>query len=286
MPLSIASNITSLRVQSEIAPISNQLGKTFEKLSSGLRINRGSDDPAGLALADSLRANARIATVAVRNANDGISVTSITDSALEQVGAILQRMAELAEQGGNGTYSIAQMSALSTEFVALGSEIDRISKITAFNNINLLSNSSSVSLQVGLNSQTTSQITLQSVLGTLESLGLAAAGSSALSFSLLGINVVQAQSASVLALDAINAAIGSLTTRRGLIGAVENRLSYAIDFLSTARENFLAAESRIRDVDLAQEAANMVRLQILQQAGTAMLAQANQQPQIALKLLG
>jgi flagellin len=177
------------------------------------------------------------------------------------------------------------MSALSLEFVALGSEIDRIAKVTNFNNITLLSNSSAVTLQVGLNSQATGQITMQSVLATLDSLGLAASGSSALSYSLLGITTVQAQSAALLALDAINSAITSLTFRRGVIGASESRLTYAIDFLSTARENFLAAESRIRDADVAQEVANMVRLQVLQQAGTAVLAQANQQPQIALSLL-
>lgn len=285
MPVSINSNPASLRAQSDLAGTSYRLGKTFEKLSSGLRINKGADDPAGLSLADSLSANARIAAMAVRNANDGISVTSITDAALEQVGAILTRMAELAEQGGNGTYSITQMSALSLEFVALGSEIDRIAKVTNFNNITLLSNSGSVTLQVGLNSQATGQITIQAILGTLESLGLAATGSSALSYSLLGVTVAASQSASVLALDAINSAITSLTYRRGVIGASESRLTYAIDFLTTARENFLAAESRIRDADVAQEVANMVRLQVLQQAGTAVLAQANQQPQIALSLL-
>jgi flagellin len=285
MPISLSSNPASLGAQNTLTRTTNQLNKTFEKLSSGLRINTGADDPAGLALADSLNASARIASVAIRNANDGLSLTSITDAALEQVGQILTRMAELATQGGNGTYSTTQMSALSLEFVALGSEIDRIAKVTTFNNIHLLSNSSAVTLQVGLNSQATGQITLTNVLGTLESLGLANTGSSALSYSLLGTTTANAQSAAILALDAINGAIGSLSARRGSIGAFESRLSYAIDFLSTSRENFLASESRIRDADVAQEVANMVRLQVLQQAGTAVLAQANQQPQIALSLL-
>ena len=285
VPVSLVTNIASLGAQVDLASTTNRLGRTFERLSSGLRINRAADDPAGLSLADSLRANARIAAAAVRNANDGLSLTSVAEAALDQLGSILQRMSELAEQGGNGTYSITQMSALSLEFVALGSEIERIARETTFNNITLLSNSSSVTLQVGLTSQASSQITITNVLGTLQSLGLASTGSSALSYSLLATTAVGAQSAAINALDAVNSAINSLTARRGVIGASESRLNFAISFLTTARENFLAAESRIRDADVAQEVADMIRLQVLQQAGTAVLAQANQQPQIALALL-
>lgn len=285
MPISMRSSTSSVLIQGELSRTSSSLAKTFERLSSGQRINTAADDPAGLALADSLRASTRIATVAIRNANDGLSVTSILDGALEQMGSILERMSELATQGANGTYSITQMSALSLEFVALGSEIDRIARTTTFNNITLLSNSSSINLQVGLTGGQTGVITINGILGTLESLGLAATGSSALSYSLLSITVSGAQSASSNALDAITAAISSLSSRRGTIGAAESRLSSAIDFLTVARENFIAAESRIRDADVAQEVADMVRLQVLQQAGTAVLAQANQQPQIALNLL-
>ena len=136
MTLSVASNVASLKAQRQLTLTGNALSRTFEKLSSGLRINRASDDPAGLALADSLRNDSKLAAVAVRNANDGISITSIADSALGEIGNILNRMAELAEQSANGVYTNSQRSALSSEFLSLGSEIQRISSTTSFNDIN------------------------------------------------------------------------------------------------------------------------------------------------------
>ncbi len=285
MTLSLASNVASLQAQRDLANNSRQLSKTFERLSSGLRINSASDDPAGLALADGLRADAALASVAIRNANDGLSVTSIADAALGEIGNILTRMAELAEQSANGVFTTTQRSALSLEFTALASEIERIAVTTEFNDRALLSDSSSISLQVGFDSTANSNITITGVLGTLSSLGLASSGSSALSYSINASTDLTAQTASQLALDAVNAAITSLSTTRGQIGAAESRLNSAITSLAASRDNFIEAESRVRDADVAQEVAEMVRLQVLQQASAAVLAQANQQPSVALSLL-
>jgi flagellin len=232
-----------------------------------------------------LKANARIAGVAIRNANDGISTIGIADAALGDIGNVLTRLAELSEQSANGVFSVVQRSALQNEFNALGSEIERIATITEFNGVKLLSGGAQVTLQVGFNSGSTSQISFTGVQGTLQALGLANSGQSALSYSLNGVNIEQGQSASRLALDAVNSAISSLASTRGVLGATESRLNVAINNLSVARENFLAAESRIRDVDVASEAADLTRLGILQQAGASILAQANQQPQLALSLL-
>lgn len=285
MPITINSNIASLQAQRRLSLSSEGLNKTYEKLSSGQRINRASDDAAGLAIADSLRATQRVATVAIRNANDGISTIGIADGALAQIGGVLSRLAELAEQSANGVYSTTQRSALQNEFVALGSEIERIAVTTAFNGVTLLSGTSNIVLQVGFDSQSTSQIALSGVQGTLAALGLAGQNLSALTFSINASTPDEAQSASRLALDAVNGAISSLAVQRGNLGATESRLQVAINNLSVARENFAAAESRIRDVDVASEAAELTRLNILQQAGASILAQANQQPQLALSLL-
>ena len=285
MPITIGSNIASLQAQRRLADASDKLGKTYEKLSSGQRINRASDDAAGLAIADSLRANQRVATVAIRNANDGISTIGIADSALGQIGDVLSRLAELAEQSANGVFSTTQRSALSNEFVALSSEVERIATTTSFNGVKLISGGGNLTLQVGFDSTSTSQISFNGVQGTLQSLGLAASGSSVLTYSLNGADIPAGQSASRATLDAVNSAIGSLASTRGVLGAVESRLNVAITNLTVARENFASAESRIRDVDVASEAAELTRLSILQQAGASVLAQANQQPSLALSLL-
>ena len=285
MAVTIGSNIASLQAQRRLGVATDSLGKTYEKLSSGQRINRASDDAAGLAIADSLRAQQRVATVAIRNANDGISTIAIADSALGQIGNVLSRLAELSEQSANGVFSTVQRSALQNEFTALSSEIERIAVTTEFNGVRLLSSGATLTLQVGFNSGSTSQISFTGVQGTLASLGLASTGTSALMVSLNGGDIANGQSASRSALDAVNAAIGSLASTRGVLGAVESRLAVAINNLTVARENFAAAESRIRDVDVAEEAAELTRLSILQQAGASVLAQANQQPSLALSLL-
>lgn len=285
MPITIGSNIASVNAQRYLDRTTSRLNQSYERLASGQRINRARDDAAGLAIAEVLRADQRIATVAIRNANDGISVVAIVDSALGEIGNVLARLAELAEQSANGVFSVSQRSALQSEFEALGSEIERIANTTEFNGVRLLSGQSSIAFQVGFNSQSTSQVTFKGVQGTLASLGLANVGSSSFAFSINDATNALGQSASQLALDAVRAAISSLTTNRGSLGAVESRLQVSINNLQVARENFAAAESRIRDVDVASEAAELTRVGILQQAGAAMLAQANQQPALALTLL-
>lgn len=285
MPITIGSNIASLQAQRRLNSTQASLSSVYEQLSSGQRINKASDDAAGLAIADALKANGRIASVAIRNANDGISTIAIADSSLGQIGDVLGRLAELAEQSANGTFSNTQRSALSNEFVALSSEIERISATTTFNGVKLLSGNATIALQVGFDSTSTSQITLAGVSGLLQSLGLAANGSSVLSYSVVDTTSAYSQSASRAALDAVQGAIGSLAQTRGTLGAVQSRLNVAVTNLTVARENFAAAESRIRDVDVASQSAELTRLSILQQAGASILSQANQAPSLALSLL-
>ncbi|NBW40512.1 flagellin FliC [bacterium] len=284
MTISLGNNLSALRSITSLTKSTRELSNSFEKLSSGLRINKASDDPAGLAMAEGLRADAMLAAVAVRNANDGISVVSIADAAMGEISSILGRMAELAEQSANGTYTTTQRSALASEFVALGSEIERIASTTAFNDMTLLSDSSSISIQVGFDNTGASVVQIDGVLATLDALGVGTPGG-ALSYSINGASDAFAQTAAAAALDAINTAISTLATNRGQIGAAEGRLSAAISYLEVARENYVAADSRIRDADIASEVAELVRQQVLQQSAAAILAQANQQPAVALSLL-
>ena len=284
MAISIGSNITSLQAQRRLDITGGKLSQAFNKLSSGYRINRGADDAAGLAIAESLKAQSRIAGQAIRNTNDGISTIAIADGALGEVANILARLAELASQSANGTLSTTQRSVVSNEFVALSSEIERIASVTEFNGIKLLSGTSQITIQVGTGSGVASQIGYQNQLATLAGIGLGNAAG-ALVYSINGASDVAAATAARLALDAVYAAIYSVGAARGTLGGVESRLSTAIANLGVARENIVAAESRIRDVDVAEEAANLTRLNILQQAGTAVLAQANQLPSLALQLL-
>lgn len=287
MAITVNTNTSALNAQRRLGQSTGELRSAFERLSSGLRIVRAKDDAAGLAIADSLRADSRIASVAIRNANDGVALISIADGALSEIGNVLSRMAELSEQSANGVLAGAQRSALDNEFTALGSEIQRIALTTTFNGLNLLSGGATVSLQVGFNSNSNSQISFAGVQGTLSSLGLASASSAQLIYSLNATGTItNGQNAALSALDAVKTAISSLTTNRGTLGAAESRLTVALNSLQVARENFTSAESQIRDVDVAQEAANLTRLTILQQAGSAVLAQANQQPALALSLLG
>jgi flagellin len=284
MAISIGSNITSLQAQRRLDATGNKLSESFNKLSSGYRINQGADDAAGLAIAESLKAQSRIAGQAIRNTNDGISTIAIADGALGEVANILARLAELASQSANGTLSTTQRSVVSNEFVALSSEIERIAAVTEFNGIKLLSGTNTITIQVGTGSGVSSQIGYTNQLATLQGIGLGNAGG-ALTYSINGASDAAAATAARLALDAVYAAIYSVGASRGILGGVESRLSTAITNLGVTRENLVAAESRIRDVDVAEEAANLTRLNILQQAGTAVLAQANQLPSLALQLL-
>lgn len=282
MTINIRTNVASLRGQRFLNATSESLSNTYNRLSSGRRINSASDDAAGLAIAESLRNSQRIATVAVRNAQDGISAVSIADGALEQVSAFLFRLSELAQQSATGTYTADQRSAMQGEFAALGSEIERIAKTTAFNGVQLLAGGDAIVLQVGLDSTANSRFTVDQSDATLAGLGL---GNASLSYSLTGNSIELGQSAARFALDGINGALHSMSSIRGGLGAVESRLLSSISNLQVARENYAAAESRIRDVDVASEAAELTRLNILQQTGAAILAQANLQPQLALALL-
>lgn len=286
MAINIRTNVPSLIAQRNLETSTAGLNTAYERLSSGLRINRARDDAAGLAIAESLKADAKIASVAIRNASDGISIISIADQAIGQIGNVLTRLAELAEQSANGVYGNVQRSALANEFNALASEIERIAFTTTFNGLRLLSGGGSVVFQVGFNAASTSQVSYTGVEATLAALGLATPGSSAVTYSIIDNTDIASQSAARAALDAINAAITSVTRNRGALGAAESRLEVTISNLQVARENFKAAESRIRDVDVASEAAELTRINILQQAGAAILAQANSQPQLALQLLG
>ncbi|MGA1191166.1 MAG: flagellin [Bdellovibrionota bacterium] len=285
MTINIRTNIAALGAQRNLSQSSGLLQTSFERLSSGLRINRARDDAAGLAIAEALRADARIASVGIRNASDGVSIISIADQAIGQIGSVLTRLAELAEQSANGVYGNTQRSALQNEFDALVEEMERIALTTEFNGLKLLSGNQQVTFQVGFDGTSLSQVTFSGVGATLQALGLAGTGTSTMLYSISGATSEASQSAARLTIDAINSAITSVTRNRGTLGAAEARLEVAVNNLQVARENFQAAESRIRDVDVAQESAELTRLSILQQAGAAVLAQANAQPQLALQLL-
>jgi flagellin len=285
MAITLGANIASLNVTRQMQITSDGLRNSYERLSSGQRVNRGKDDAAGLSIAASLANSTRLAQVAIRNSNDGISVVAIADGALGEIASILSRQAELASQASNGFFGAAQRSALQNEFSSLGSEVERIAVSTNFNGINLLSGTQSTVLQVGFDTTSLSQITIGGIQGTLQTLGLASSGSSALVYSLTGTSTLFSQSAARAALEAVNSALSSLAMNRGALGALESRLQATIQNLSIARENYAAAESRIKDVDIAEEAANLARLSVLQQAGAAILAQANQSPQLAIQLL-
>ena len=285
MAINIRTNLPSLVAQRNVDSSSERLKSSYARLASGLRINRASDDAAGLAIAESLKAESAIATVAIRNANDGVSVVAIADQAIGQIGSILNRLAELAQQSANGVFDNVQRSAIQTEFSALTSEIERIAVTTKFNGLGLLSGGGALVFQVGFDGSSLSRLSYDNIDTTLQAIGLAASGQSASTYSVSGDTVAAAQSAARLALDAIHTAVTSINANRGRLGALESRLQTSIRNLQVARENFTAAESQIRDVDVATEAAELTRLSILQQAGAAILAQANQQPTLALQLL-
>ena len=272
MALNVNTNIPSLNAQRHLANSTLSLNRSLERLSSGLRINSASDDAAGLAIADRLRSDVRIATQAIRNASDGISAIAIGEKAIGKSGEILTRLNELASQAASGLVADSQRSAIQEEFTALVSEIDRISSTTTFNGVSLLSAGTTVSLQVGIDGSSNSRIAFTTIDGTSSGIGLS------------GVAVSTAAAAQS-ALGSITLAIANVASRRGSLGSVESRLNTAIANLMVTRENFAAAESRIRDADVAEETANLTRSTILQQAGVAVLAQANQQPSLALTLL-
>jgi flagellin len=254
------------------------LSKSMEKLSSGYRINRAGDDAAGLALSEKLRSQIRGSQKAADNVQDGINVLNIADGALQSITDNLQRMRELAVQAGNDTYNSAQRSSMKAEFDQLASGINQIASSTQFNGVKLLNgDASTMKLQIGANSS--------SGVDTLD-IGSAGAFSNVNSSSLgLGSVSFSGNAGALSALSSLDAAITTINTQRGTIGALSNRLETTATNLATNVENTSASESRIRNVDVASESAKMSQYQILQQAAAAMLTQANQAPQLALQLL-
>jgi len=278
MPLNINTNVASLNAQRFLTNNTSMLSKSMEKLSSGYRINRAGDDAAGLALSEKLRSQIRGSQKAADNVQDGINVLNIADGALQSVTDYLQRMRELAVQAGNDTYNTAQRSSMKAEFDQLASGINQISSATQFNGVKLLNgNASTLKLQIGANATS-----------GVDTIDIGAAGAfgnvntSALSLTSISLS---SNSGALSALSSLDAAITTINTQRGTIGALSNRLETTATNLATNVENTSASESRIRNVDVASESAKMSQYQILQQAAAAMLTQANQAPQLALQLL-
>jgi flagellin len=277
MALVINTNVASLNAQRNLNATQLMMSRSMERLSSGLRINRAGDDAAGLAISQNMQANIRSMNQAVRNANDGISMVQTAEGALNETSNILQRMRELATQAANGVLSQSQRANIQVEFGQLQSEIDRISAVTDFNGAKLLDGSLSAgtNLQIGIG--TTGNDTLAVSISQANTTTLSVGASAA---------AVSTQAAAQASLASIDSAIQLVSTARGNLGAIQNRLQSTINNLQVAVENTSAANSRIVDVDVAAETANMTKAQILAQAGVSVLSQANQTPQLALKLLG
>jgi len=275
MGMTINTNVLSINAQRNAATNNNSLATSLQRLSSGLRVNGAKDDAAGLAISNRMDAQARGMNVAVRNSNDGISLVQTAESGMAVIGDMLQRMRELAVQATNGTNTSSDLSAINSEYTELWSEINRTMSSVEFNGTSLLDTTGTFTFQIGANSGQTVDV----ASGSLSvSAGInAMSGSSAINTS--------ATSANASAIDAIDTAIDSINTSRATLGAIQNRFNYTVSYLQAASENQQAARGRIMDADFAVETANLSRAQILQQAGTAMVAQANQLPQGVLALL-
>ncbi len=277
MGLRINSNIEALNAHRHLTTVSNQLAKSMERLSSGLRINRASDDAAGLAISEKMLAQVKGLDQAIRNAQDGISLVQTAEGALQETHSILQRMRELAVQAANDTLATEDRQAIQEEVKNLLAEVDRIAQATQFNTITLLGGTGTadlvVSFYVGPGPGTVHVIDLT----------IGAANTAALAITDISVNTAGSAQDAIGVLDN---AIKAVSKIRSNLGAMQNRLEHTIANLGVASENLQAANSRIRDVDMASEMMTYTKLQILQQAGTAMLAQANLAPQAVLKLLG
>ncbi len=274
--ISVASNIASLNARRNLSSTHKNLNQSIERLSSGLRINRAADDAAGLAVSESMRTQLRGLQQAERNSQDAISLIQTAEGGLQEVTNVLSRMRELAIQAANeGTMDTTQRGNLQQEFDLLESELNRIVNVTEYNGQQLIDGtvSSGISFQIGMRNSDNDRISvaLQSVSAT--ALGLDTGALSTAS---------QAQAA----VSALDAALTTVNTQRGTLGATQNRLEMTISNLLNMEENLSAADSRIRDADIAEESARLSRAQILEQAGTSVLAQANQLPQSVLSLIG
>jgi len=277
MSSTINTNISSIVSQNALNKTQRTMQKTMESLSTGSRINRASDDATGLAIAENMKTQINGLNAAVRNANDAISLLQTADSAMGSIGDMLQRMRELGTLAQNDTYSTAQRVAMNDEFVSLQSEIERVAENTQWNGMNLLDGTGGSSggqsafiFQIGANA-------IQTITVAVPGMGVTTLGISMVSIGTVG----EAQSA-VAALDE---AISILNTRRSVIGSAINRLTYTIENLDNISQNAQMSRSAVADTDYAKATSELARLQILQQAATAMLAQANQQPNMVLALL-
>jgi flagellin len=265
MALRINHNIQAIDTHRSLSASSDAISKSMERLSSGYRINSASDDAAGLGISEKMRGQIRGLDQATRNMQDGVSLVQTAEGNLDEVHSMLQRMRELAVQYKNGTMSAANQSAIQSEVYQLASEIDRIGASAQFNGITFLAANGTVTFQVGANDGQTITVPTISLNGSLPA-----------NYFNLG---------AATAISNIDAAIDSISATRSTFGAVQNRLEHAVNAAQAYSENLVAAESRIRDVDMAEEMTNLTRLQVLQQAGTAMLSQANQSTQSVLSLL-
>ena len=284
MPVRIFNNIASLNAQRILGINNDRLALSVERISSGIRINRAADDAAGLGISEALRSDIRALRQAVRNSNDGIALINVAEGALNEQSSILIRLRELASQAATGTVGSTERATIQLEFTALSNEIDRISATTQFNGQGLVdgslastvSSANQVLIQVGIDSGVNSRINLN------EQINLTAVTSSS-----LGIDTISVTGAAeaLTTLDTINTAISKVTQARGQVGAVQNRLTRSVGNLSVSIENLQAAESSIRDADIAKEIADLTRNQILVQSATAMVGQANLIPQSILLLL-
>jgi flagellin len=274
MALVIQTNTAALAAQKNLSANQKKLDGSFQKLSSGFRVNTAADDAAGLAVSESMKSQIRSYTVAERNAGDAISMAQTAEGSLGEVHDILGRMRELAVQSSNGSLTDTDRGYLNTEFGALQSEIGRIQGSAKFNGVSLLNaTAASVKFQVGLNNVASDQIDV--TFGGVDLTGVAAAGAN-----------VSSATGALTAIASIDTAIGSVSSYRSKFGSAMNRLDVATSNIQTMRLNISSANSRIRDVDVASETANLSRNQVLTQAGTSILAQTNQLPQMAFGLMG
>lgn len=271
MPSFINTNVSSLNAQRNLNTSQSALQTSLQRLSSGLRINSAKDDAAGMAIATRMTSTINGDTQAARNANDAISLAQTAEGALTQVANNLQRIRDLAVQSSNATNSSSDRAALDTEVTDLKSEILRVTSNTSFNGVNLLNGTfSAQSFQVGSGtaSSDTIAVTISNMTGVIAS-----------------TTSVSDVASSTAAIGAVDAAIATVNTERAKLGAVQNRFASVVSSLQTSTENMSASRSRIQDADFAAETAQLTRNQILQQAGTAMLAQANQAPNQVMTLL-
>jgi flagellin len=326
MGLQINTNIAAMNAYRNLSTTQGAMSTSLERLSSGLRINRAADDAAGLAISEKLRSQANGLNQATSNAQDGISLIQTAEGALNETHSILQRMRQLAVQSANDTNSASDRTAIQSEVDQLAKELNRIGNTTQFNGTNLIDGThntaaTALNFQIGANAGQTLAVSIADsrggtlgvaftaatvvgvtavtaviadptanppVIGVTGVTGVTAVAqtTAATDEAAFGIDVSSTQGAATAALGVIDKAIGTVSTARASLGAAQNRLQHTVNSLSVAAENASAAESRIRDTDMAKEMTSFTRSQILSQAGVSMLAQANSAPQSVLKLLG